>query len=94
MKKLNANSFLWMPALALIGVVACNKVPDNVSPDFDPETNTVKTQLILNVSTNSPSTKMPASTVLGGHLHREQQPYAGTLRAAVREQHHGLRHCP
>lgn len=63
MKKLNANSFLWMPALALIGVVACNKVPDNVSPDFDPETNTVKTQLILNVSTNSPSTKMPASTV-------------------------------
>lgn len=63
MKKLSAHCFLWMPALALIGMVACNKVPDNVSPDFDPETNTVKTQLILNVSTNSPSTKMPASTV-------------------------------
>lgn len=52
-----------MSALALVGLVACNKTPVEPSPDFDPETNTIKTQLIFNVSTNSASTKMPASTV-------------------------------
>ena len=52
-----------MSALLLVGLVACNKTPVNPSPDYDPETNTVKTQLILNVSTNNASTKMPASTV-------------------------------
>lgn len=52
-----------MSALALVGLVACNKTPVNPSPDFDPETNTVKAKFVLSVSTNSPSTKMPASTV-------------------------------
>ena len=52
-----------MSALALVGLVACNKTPVEPSPDFDPETNTIKTQLIFSVSTNSASTKMPASTV-------------------------------
>lgn len=52
----------WMSALALVGLVACNKVPDNVSPDYDPETNTVETNFTLSVSTNSPSTKMSAAT--------------------------------
>lgn len=63
MKKFSAHISHWLPALAILALVACKKEPVNVSPDYDPETNTVKTQLILNVSTNSPSTKMPASTV-------------------------------
>ena len=52
-----------MSALALVGLVACNKTPVNPSPDYDPETNTVKAKFVLSVSTNSPSTKMPAATV-------------------------------
>ena len=63
MKKALTITSCWMSVLALVGLVACNKVPDNVNPSFDPDTKTVKTQLILNVSTNTPSTKMPASTV-------------------------------
>jgi hypothetical protein len=62
MKKFSAHISHWLPALAILALVACKKEPVNVSPDYDPETNTVKTQLTLNVSTNSPSTKMPAST--------------------------------
>ena len=52
-----------MSALLLVGLVACNKTPVNPSPEFNPEENTVKTKFVLSVSTNSPSTKMPASTV-------------------------------
>lgn len=52
-----------LSALLLLGLGACNKTPVTPSPDFDPETNTVKTKFVFSVSTNSPSTKMPASTV-------------------------------
>lgn len=52
-----------MSALLLFGLTACQKTPVTPSPDYDPETNTVKTKFVLSVSTNSPSTKMPASTV-------------------------------
>lgn len=51
-----------MSALLVLGMVACNKTPVTPSPDFDPETNTVKTKFVLSVSTNNTSTKMPAST--------------------------------
>ena len=62
MKKALTIISYCMSALALVGMVACNKVPDNVSPNYDPETNTVKTQFVLNVSTNNQvSTKMDAA---------------------------------
>lgn len=62
MNRSNAIISYCMFALALVGMVACNKTPVTPSPDFDPDSNTVKTKLVLSVSTNSPSTKMPAST--------------------------------
>ena len=62
MKKALTIISYWMSALALVGLVACNKTPVTPSPDFDPETNTVKTKFVFSVSTNSPNTKMPAST--------------------------------
>ena len=62
MKRVLTIISYWMSALALVGMVACNKTPVTPSPDFDPETNTVKTKFVLSVSTNSPTTKMPAST--------------------------------
>ena len=52
-----------MSALALVGLVACTKTPVDPSPDFDPESNTVKAKFVLSVSTNSSSTKMSAATV-------------------------------
>ena len=63
MKKTLTIISYCMSALILVGFVACTKNPVDVNPDFDPDTNTVKTQLILNVSTNNAATKMPASTV-------------------------------
>jgi hypothetical protein len=62
MKKLSAHISHWLPALAILALVACKKEPVNVNPDYDPETNSVTTKLTLSVSTNSPSTKMPAAT--------------------------------
>ena len=52
-----------LTAMLLVGLGACTKAPQNVNPDFDPETKTVKTQFVLNVSTNNTSTKMSAATV-------------------------------
>ena len=63
MKKSLTIISYWMSALALVGLVACNKTPVDPSPDFDPDTNTVKTKFVLSISTSSPSTKMTAEAV-------------------------------
>ena len=64
MKKFSAHISHWLPALAILALVACKKEPVNVSPDYDPETNTVTTKFFLNISTNSQkSTKMANDAV-------------------------------
>ena len=52
MKKSLTIISYWMSALALVGLVACNKTPVDPSPDFDPDTNTVKTKFVLSISTS------------------------------------------
>lgn len=76
MKRVLTIISYWMSALALVGMVACNKVPDNVSPDYDPDSNTVKAQFVLSVSTEGASTKMTAETV-----QRDGNPFRGMANA-------------
>lgn len=51
-----------LSAVALAGLLSCQQEPvaptPEPSPDFDPVTNTVNTQFVLNISASSPETKM------------------------------------
>lgn len=54
--------FAGLMALFLLGMASCTEKPVE-NPGFDPDTNSVNTKFVLNVSTNAPSTKMTAETV-------------------------------
>lgn len=56
------KKFLYLIAAAAFALVACQE-PEAPNPNYDPETGEVTTQLVLSVSTGSPSTRMSAENV-------------------------------
>lgn len=66
MKKLNLFAFAGAIALLSLGFIACASDDDtvaDVNPTYDPTTNTVTTQFVLNVSSAANTTRQSAATV-------------------------------
>ena len=66
--------FAMFGAIALTGAVGLSSCSDEevaeVNPNYNPETGEVMVDFALNVSTNSPTTRMPATTVQEGTAFR------------------------